>query len=99
MTNAVVDKIASQWQQRIAAECSKQNATSQASILNWLLGEDRDRLERLDAEHLQIADRAMDYRLRILVQRYLGLPPERAYKNLMQRLGGLAILRDRSVPG
>ena len=95
MTNIIIDKIATQWETRIATECSGQNTTTQASILNWLLGEDRERLENLDAEHIKIVDRAMDYRLRILLQRYLGLPPERAYKNLMQRLGGLAILRDK----
>lgn len=91
----VIDKIATQWEQRIATECSGQNATTQASILNWLLGKDRERLETLDIEQLKIADRAMDYRLRILMQRYLGLAPERAYKNLMQRLGGMAILREK----
>lgn len=91
----VLEKITTQWQERIATECSSQNATTQASILNWLLGEDRARLETLDLERLAIADRAIDYRLRILNQRYLGLPPERAYKNLMQRLGGMAVLRDK----
>jgi DNA-binding NarL/FixJ family response regulator len=95
MTNIVIDRIATEWESRIAAECSGQNTTTQKSILNWLLGENRERLETLDAEHLKIANRAMDYRLRILLQRYLGLPPERAYKNLMQRLGGLAVLRDK----
>ena len=92
MTN---DKIATQWETRIATECSGQNVTTQTSILNWLLGEDREQLATLDAEHVKIADKAMDYRFRILIQRYLGLPPERAYKNLMQRLGGLAVLRDK----
>ena len=95
MTNTTIDKIATQWETRIATECAGQNATAQTSILNWLLGADPDRLELLDAEHIKIADRAMDYRWRILLQRYLGLSPERAYKNLMQRLGGLAVLRDK----
>ena len=95
MTNVIIDEIATQWETRIATECNGQNPTAQISILNWLLGEDRERLETLDAEHINIANRAMDYRWRILVQRYLGLPPERAYKNLMQRLGGLAVLRDK----
>ena len=95
MTNTTIEKIATQWETRIATECAGQNATAQTSILNWLLGADPDRLELLDAEHVRIADRAMDYRWRILLQRYLGLSPERAYKNLMQRLGGLAVLRDK----
>ncbi len=91
----VIDKITTKWQTQIETECSGQNATTQASILNWLLGEDPAKLETLDLDRLKIADRAIDYRLRILLQRYLGLPPERAYKNLMQRLGGLAVLRDK----
>ena len=91
----VSDRIAIEWKQRIATECASQNTTTQASILNWLIGEDRERLETLDTEQLKIADRAMDYRLRILMQRYLGLAPEKAYKNLMQRLGGMAILREK----
>ena len=95
MMNTTIDKIATQWETRIATECTGQNATTQTSILNWLLGADPDRLELLDTEHVRIADRAMDYRWRILLQRYLGLSPERAYKNLMQRLGGLAVLRDK----
>ena len=95
MMNTTIDKIATQWETRIATECTGQNATARTSILNWLLGADPDRLELLDAEHVRIADRAMDYRWRILLQRYLGLSPERAYKNLMQRLGGLAVLRDK----
>ncbi len=95
MTKVIIDKIATQWETHIATECSGQNSTTQASILNWLLGADRERLETLDPEHVQIINRSIDYRLRILLQRYLGLPPARAYKNLMQRLGGLVVLRDK----
>ena len=95
MTKVITDKIATQWETRIATECQGQSPTNRETILNWLLGEDRSRLETLDPEHLKIVDRAMDYRWRILLQRYLGLPPERAYKHLMQRLGGLAVLRDK----
>jgi hypothetical protein len=95
MTKVMTDKIATQWETRIATECQGQSPTNRATILNWLLGEDPERLETLDPEHLNIVDRAMDYRLRILLQRYLGLPPERAYKNLMQRLSGLPVLREK----
>ncbi len=95
MTELTIDRIASQWAARIAREGSSQNITAQTSILNWLLGEDRQRWETLDPVQLKIAEQAMDYRWRILLQRYLGLPPERAYKQLMQRLGGLAVLRDK----
>jgi hypothetical protein len=95
MTEPTIDQIANKWADRIAQEGSSQNITTQTSILNWLIGEDRQRWETLDPVQLKIAEQAMDYRWRILLQRYLGLPPERAYKNLMQRLGGLAVLRDK----
>ncbi len=95
MTELTIDKIVSQWTARIQVEGNDHSVATQASILNWLLGEDRQRWETLDLAQLKIAEQAMDYRWRILLQRYLGLPPERAYKNLMQRLGGLTVLRDK----
>jgi hypothetical protein len=90
-----IDQITSQWENRIATECNGQNIATQTSILHWLIGEDRHRWDKLELAQLKIAEQAMDYRWRILLQRYLGLPPARAYKNLMQRLGGLAVLRDK----
>ncbi|HEY9729443.1 MAG TPA: HetZ-related protein 2, partial [Chroococcales cyanobacterium] len=38
---------------------------------------------------------AMDYRYRILRQRYLGVSSERAYRNLTTRLAGLVTLRNK----
>ncbi len=90
-----LEQIIAEWENRIAIDCSGQTAIAQTSILNWLMGEDPQRLADIAPDRLQIAQGSMDYRLRILVQRYLGLPPERAYKNLLQRLGGLAILREK----
>ncbi|PSB57192.1 hypothetical protein C7B77_09260 [Chamaesiphon polymorphus CCALA 037] len=95
LTTTVADEIDRQWQTRVAAECAQQTEASQASIVNWLLGEDRQRLETLEPRELQIARQAMDYQWRILSQRYLGLPPTRAYKHLMQRLGGVAVLGEQ----
>ncbi len=91
----LIEPITTKWQERIQIECSGQSIATQASILNWLLGEDRARLADLDPARSQIADRAIDYRMRILLQRYLGLPPIRAYKNLIQRLGGIVVLREK----
>ena len=88
-------EIVTHWQQRIAAECSGQNATNQASILDWLLGKDRERLETLDTERLKTLDRGMDYRLWILTERYLGFTPHQAYQNLMHRLRSVTILREK----
>jgi hypothetical protein len=95
MSEIIIDRITREWTARIASEASGQNITNQTSILHWLLGEDRQRWETLDVEHLRIVEQSIDYRWRILLQRYLGLSPERAYKHLMQRLGGLAVLREK----
>jgi DNA-binding CsgD family transcriptional regulator len=44
---------------------------------------------------MEIAQQAMDYRYRILRQRYLGISPERGYRNLTTRLAGLVTLRNK----
>jgi DNA-binding CsgD family transcriptional regulator len=87
--------IAEYWQERLSTECAQQSAINQRSIIDWLIGEDRDRFAEMPAEKLAIVRQAMDYRYRILIQRYLGVPSERAFKNLMQRLGSLAIIREK----
>jgi DNA-binding CsgD family transcriptional regulator len=87
--------IAEYWQERLSTECAQQSSTNQRSIIDWLVGEDRDRFAEMPAEKLVIVRQAMDYRYRILIQRYLGVPSERAFKNLMQRLGSLAIIREK----
>jgi DNA-binding CsgD family transcriptional regulator len=91
----VIDRTIEQIQDRVATECGDRDGTTQGAIVNWLLGEDRQRFESLEPEQLKIATQAMDYRLRILVQRYLGLPSDRAFKNLMQRLGSISVLREK----
>ena len=55
MTELVVDRIATKWAARIEIESNGQNGTTQASILNWLLGEDRQRWETFDPAQLKIA--------------------------------------------
>jgi DNA-binding CsgD family transcriptional regulator len=87
--------IAEYWQERLSTECAQQSSINQRSIIDWLVGEDRDRFAEMPAEKLAIVRQAMDYRYRILIQRYLGVPSERAFKNLMQRLGSLAIIREK----
>jgi hypothetical protein len=89
------EKLAIEWRSRLAAECSDQSLATTESIARWLLGEDLERFDTLMPSQLAIAQQAMDYRYRILRQRYLGLPPERAYRHLTQRLGSLAVLRNK----
>ena len=89
------EKLALYWQDRLADECSQHSEAIRESIVKWLIGSDEQRLENLDVKELKIAKQAMEYRYRILCQRYLGMGRERAYRNLITRLGSLATLRSK----
>ncbi|MEL6458549.1 MAG: HetZ-related protein 2 [Cyanobacteria bacterium J06621_15] len=89
------EKIKEYWQNRLADECSQHSEATRASITKWLIGSDKERFENLNVKELKIAKQAMEYRYRILCQRYLGLGRERAYRNLITRLGSLATLRSK----
>jgi hypothetical protein len=89
-----VEKLADYWCQRLAGECPEQSIANRESILLWLLGGDLQRQNPNPAE-LKIAQQAMEYRWKILRQRYLGLGRERAYHQLLTRLGSLVTLRNK----
>ncbi|GAB1543176.1 hypothetical protein NUACC21_58500 [Scytonema sp. NUACC21] len=89
------EKLAQSWRKRLATECPEQNQVNRESIVDWLLGCDVQRFEVLTAKELDIARQAMEYRYRILRQRYLGIARERAYRNLITRLGSLVTLRNK----
>lgn len=92
---AVAEEFATSWKSRLQAELPKHSASAQDSIMNWLLGEDRSRFEDLTPSLRQITDQAMDYRYRILRQRYLDVPQERGYQRLIQRLSSLFLIRNK----
>ena len=89
------EKLKEYWQNRLADECSQHSEAIRTSITKWLIGNDKERFENLNLKELKIAKQAMEYRYRILCQRYLGLGRERAYRNLITRLGSLATLRSK----
>ncbi|MBD1824006.1 HetZ-related protein 2 [Cyanobacteria bacterium FACHB-DQ100] len=93
MTRA--EQIASDLRSRLQTELPRSNETTRESIIRWLLGEDLDRFDSYTPERLDIEIQAMDYRYRILVQRYYEAPPQRAYKNLIQRLGSIFVIRNK----
>ena len=88
-------KLAQYWQQRLAAQCPEQSEAIRQSIMLWLLGADLQRFDLLNSKELEIAKQAMEYRWRILQQRYLGMGRERAYRNLLSRLGSVMTLRNK----
>ena len=83
----IAEKLADELRKQLQVDCENINQQTQASIIKWLLGKELERYETLDPNQLAIAKQAIDYRYRILRHRYLGVGPERAYKNLMTRLG------------
>lgn len=89
------EKLAQDWHKRLAAECPEQSLANRESIVLWLLGRDLKRFDLLNPKELDIAKQAMEYRYRILRQRYLGIGRERAYRNLITRLGSLVTLRNK----
>ena len=92
---SLAQELAQNWREQIAADYPDSSAATRESITRWLIGEDLERFEALNPSQMTIARQAMEYRYRILRQRYLGVGPERAYRNLTTRLGSLVLLRNK----
>jgi len=93
MTRA--EDIADRWRLQLQNDLPKISRSTHESIIQWLIGEDPTRFDDLLPNQLEIAKQAMDYRYRILCQRYLEAGPERAYKGLIQRLSSLFLIRNK----
>ena len=91
----LAQKLEQEWRSRLVIDCPHQCPATLDSIVRWLLGDNLARFDTLMPNQLAIAMQAMDYRYRILRQRYLGVGPERAYRNLTTRLAGLVTLRNK----
>ncbi len=86
--------VLSVWRTQIAADLPTQPASTHEAIAQWLVGESA-RFEPMGSSERKLAQKAMDYRYRIFISRYWGLSPERAYKRLLQKLGGLFLIRSK----
>ncbi|MFO0100104.1 MAG: HetZ-related protein 2 [Aphanizomenon sp.] len=87
--------LAQYWQQRLNTECPEESQDTRQSILNWLLGRDLERFNLLNPKEIEIAKQAMEYRWRILHKRYLGMSREKAYRQLISRLGSIVAVRNK----
>lgn len=92
---ALAEDLAAEWKKRLDEDCPKQSSTVKNSVVQWLLGEDQARLDQLDTRDLKLARQAMDYRYRILLQRYLGVGAQQTYQRLMRRLGSMFLIRSK----
>ncbi|HEY9612429.1 HetZ-related protein 2 [Allocoleopsis sp.] len=91
----LAEKLEQEWSSRLLSDYPDLSPTTRQSITRWLIGDNPERLETLMPNQVEIAKQAMDYRYRILRQRYLGVEPERADRNLTTRLAGLVTLRNK----
>lgn len=91
----LAEKLAEQWRSRLESDRPNYSESARESIVMWLLGENPERFDTLSAEQLTIARAAIDFRWRILRDRYLGATPEQAYQHLIRRLGTSVLLRQK----
>jgi len=89
------EELKQEWQARLAADHPNQPAATQDSVVGWLLGSDLARYEDLPPSQWGVIQQALEYRYRILQQRYLGVGPDAAYRNLLQRLASLSLIRSK----
>jgi hypothetical protein len=92
--NKVAQELEQVWRSRLLKEEPKQTQQERESIIGWLLGE-REKFEELTPAQLALARQGMDYRYRILRQRYWRVHPTKAYRNLISRLGSIVMLRNK----
>lgn len=92
---ATTTEISQAWRLRLTQECPTQSDTAKNSIICWLIGEDTNRYQTYNSLQLSLAQQAMEYRFRILKQRYLGVSPQQAYRTLTMRLCSLVLLRNK----
>lgn len=83
-----------QWITRLKKNLPEQPATTHEAIAQWLVGEP-EHFDAMAESDIALACKAMDYRYRIFLSRYWGVSPERAYKQLLQKLGGLFLIRSK----
>ncbi|MBD1875534.1 HetZ-related protein 2 [Nodosilinea sp. FACHB-131] len=89
------DTIAEVWLSRLREDFPNQPQSVCQSVVSWLLGETPERLAALADADLAIARQAIEYRYRILQQRYWDVSPEQGYQRLIKRLSSLFLIRNK----
>lgn len=91
---SVAEKLAEDWRSRLLRE-DPEHQSSYEGIIRWLLGENPERLSQLNDQELLVISQGMEYRWRILQQRYLGVPMTEGYNQLIRRLASLFLVRNK----
>lgn len=91
----MANTMADDWLARLRADYPDQPQPVCQSVVRWLVGRDPERLADLSPERLVITQQAMEYRYRILQQRYWTVRPDQGYQHLIKRLSNLFLVRNR----
>ncbi|WP_413164455.1 HetZ-related protein 2 [Capilliphycus salinus ALCB114379] len=89
------ESLADRWRVQLQNDYPNHSQTTHESIIQWLLGQNSAELDNLTPTEQSAFEQGVSFRYRVLQQRYLDISPEQAYRNLMKRLGGLVILRQK----
>lgn len=90
-----IEQLKQEWETRIREDYSQETSPNRESILAWLLGQNYQRFDSLNETQKQIFYKGIDFLYRTFQKRYFGVSPELAYKNLIGRLGGLVMVRQK----
>lgn len=83
-----LDQLKQTYRQRLSQDFPHQSMQTQQNIVRWLTQE-VEASDRPTPSQLETMMTRIDYRYRILQQRYLAVTPSQAYGNLINRLGSL----------
>jgi hypothetical protein len=83
------------WQSRLKEDEPNLNKKHQVSIIQWLLGEDKEKWQEMSSKKLAVIQQGFDYRYRILRERYLHTSASQAYRRLIKRLESVVVIRQK----
>ena len=91
----MANTMAADWLARLRADYPDQPLSVCHSVVNWLLGASPERLAEMSPEQLGVIQQAIEYRYRILQQRYWNVRPDQGYQHLIKRLSNLFLIRNK----
>lgn len=93
--HATVEDLVRIWHWQLAFDYANLSVATRESIVCWLFENNTERLSQLTKEQMQLVQKGMAYRYRILKHRYLEQAPEQSYRRLLTRLNSLALLQNK----
>lgn len=83
------------WLDRLTKEHQNWSLQQKENIIQWLFGNNCQEWEGYSPQELEVITKGLEYRYRILTQRYLGQPETKAYQRLIHRLASVTVLRNK----